>query len=1034
MPIAHKLKLRLFLEGVEVPVIAAQVQMTPNSPGMASIQIPPLAPATKFLPRTLVHLYFLDYYDVGNPLMVTQRGIVDEKTKDPSAFERSLDANSDGILDEFSDRTRADAQAQQYKLLFGGEIVGFSWTKSESQRSVVLQCQDFSNYWDYAYQFKNTDVFGPGYKALFSGGATNLFTDFLEGTSETISRILNTPSVQYPALKGLLGGIVHLLEAIGGSYYQGKKFSGQNVFFSLAELRLKLTQMITAYPDDPTSKNLFNSGGFDSLVQRELGNLGSQISFRQIINSLQSKIFHETFPQSCPKYVPGTGGTVSGFMRAKVRDDPNNSFIAVTADQLVVSIEDVRASLGTPSTVADPASGQTQKTTKDALLKRIGEMRKLMGQTAQKIRAKKVEAALSFYTAAQTAMGFVETKVRSKWQAGAQESVITDINVHIDEALRNMKVAQELELNVTPKKEANPARLNQQIFRPDVWFSSPPRCNVLFPDHYMTLNYNRQFMAEPTRLMLKTNDQFFGEDELFDSFYFAPKAFGVKTQKFLGFATDILEHELFTGILPKFEKMGELNIFAARSGTLAKDKTLAKVGLAQRSANFLYFKYRFAAREMQVRARFNPYLACGFPGLIVDKYIDLSTIQTFLDLAAKAGASQNSVDFARGGGGTHFLGNFTSITHAVSQDSGGETNIVTSYPRQHDESIEFLGATEAAQTVRKRYETDALRSTDVAALYPPKPGSLGPNFGLIMKVTDVSDIYRAVTENIDETTVLDVTSDLPLYRGVRSTTNQQSVLKVAIGVDRAAKDYGAEVVELVSGQRERIVRFKAFRIEEEVPRYRREVVDLPAEEYIRPGWYGDIWHPAKISQAYEHFFGTGSITDPQNIVDPRGANTSVRHDEIDQALADAANAQGADDPVADAPAIMVLDADASIQQAVEFLVLTYSYIKQSQNVDVDEFIRSYTWRPIASMLDMFGTSDLEYNEDGTTVLQGIEGIHSRAFGPYDNLFGLVTPDIESIVGISRGSTVAQRVDTRLRKQDAVKFYVEVLSFARAILG
>ena len=56
------LKLRLFLEGVEVPIISATIQSAPNSPMSASIQIPPLSEGTRFLPRTTVHVFFLDFY------------------------------------------------------------------------------------------------------------------------------------------------------------------------------------------------------------------------------------------------------------------------------------------------------------------------------------------------------------------------------------------------------------------------------------------------------------------------------------------------------------------------------------------------------------------------------------------------------------------------------------------------------------------------------------------------------------------------------------------------------------------------------------------------------------------------------------------------------------------------------------------------------------------------------------------------------------------------------------------------------------
>src|SRR5690606_34210146 len=83
-----------------------------------------------------------------------------------------------------------DTDNSRYKLLFGGEVVGIQWTKNSAQRSLVLQCMDWSNYWDYAYQWGNTGIFGPGIKAVFSGGATNLFTDFLASKGSVIAHIV----------------------------------------------------------------------------------------------------------------------------------------------------------------------------------------------------------------------------------------------------------------------------------------------------------------------------------------------------------------------------------------------------------------------------------------------------------------------------------------------------------------------------------------------------------------------------------------------------------------------------------------------------------------------------------------------------------------------------------------------------------------------------------------------------------------------------------------------------------------------------
>jgi hypothetical protein len=206
----------------------------------------------------------------------------------------------------------------------------------------------------------------------------------------------------------------------------------------------------------------------------------------------------------------------------------------------------------------------------------------------------------------------------------------------------------------------------------------------------------------------------------------------------------------------------------------------------------------------------------------------------------------------------------------------------------------------------------------------------------------------------------------------------------------------------------------------------------PAEELIRPGWYGQIWSPGQIGKVYQDFFDIGAITDPQEVA-VHGAATGTTSEAMEDATAEQDRATDAEDPRNAAPILQALEEGSSIQEAVEFLQLTYSHIKQA-GMDVDEFIRAYTWRPIATMLDMFGTDDLEFTESGENVINGIEGFHSRAFGEYENLFALATPEIETILGIKRGSTAAQKVDTRLRKYRAVQAYATALRFSRAILG
>lgn len=1013
-----RLKLRCFLEGIEVPIIAAQVQCESNSPAVASIQLPPMAEGTRLMPRTLVHLYFLDFYESASPL-ISLRGAGEgqKNTNNPSVYEQKLTEGVD-VDDELRN--------ERYKLLFCGEVVGFQWTKSSTNRALVLQCQDLSNYWDYAQQWENTDLFGPGYKAMFSGSATNMFTDFLSSKDEDIVKALLTPSAQYPALKGLLGGIIHLLEKIGGSYYGEKKFSGQNIFYSLAELRLKTTQMITAYDKDDTANKLLNAQGYESLWGRVLGNLGEQVSFRQAINALMGVIFHETYPIPTPRFVPGSSGTTSGVKRTRMRGNPKYGYIPAGADLISTGITAVRVGV----------SESVPSTDRNSLRKKIEAERKTLNELRTKANKDKLTDAAGIFATTSTLLGKALTKF-AVWKPGTPQSKQQqELVTVLEEAATTLQRAARLEKVESSPKTAIPARLNSHIFRPDVWFTAPPRCNVIFPDHYNSMSYARNFMQEPTRLLLKTNDAFFGEDELFDNFYFAPKAVTTKGEKRTLQALlqgELLDHELFTGILPVFEKMSETNIFAVRSGSI--DGKLPKVGLAQRTCNFLYFKYRFAARQMQVVSRFNPYLVPGFPGLIIDKYVDVERLENYNDLIER-------VTTAKGKGGrpeirnqlgAHFLANFAGLTHSLDQKAGGTTAVSCTYARDYNESVEFLGAIEKDQAVQKKMG-DAQRKTDVASLSPPALGSLGPNYGIVVNVEDVTEAYNSADDD-GET--------LPLYRGSRRAGANEFKERVPVGRAKRAKEFGPEVEKLVTSPFQ-VIEFRAFRITEEVPRFRKEAVDMPAEEYIRPGWYGDAWNTQNVGKVYDDFFKIGSITDETQIADPNGASTGSPLAAGTDGLGSAfglAGASGFEDDKTEptptdqdhAPAILTLSNKASIADAVAFLVTTYSYVRQA-GLDADEFIRAYTWRPIATLPDMFGSSDLEMSADGLQVIKGIEGFHSRAFGPYEDLFGLVPPEIEDIINIGVANKVRKTNDTRKRKYEAVQAYVAALQFSRAIVG
>jgi hypothetical protein len=272
---------------------------------------------------------------------------------------------------------------------------------------------------------------------------------------------------------------------------------------------------------------------------------------------------------------------------------------------------------------------------------------------------------------------------------------------------------------------------------------------------------------------------------------------------------------------------------------------------------------------------------------------------------------------------------------------------------------------------------------------------------------------------------------VPLFITGRKTGKTKEV-RVPVAKLLNYNELTEEAKELVSVGADLVV-FRAYSIDEKIPRYQRQTKEQPMERLVHPGWYDEIWSTAKIGKVYEDFFGIGSISDPQIVTDPFSQLGRVGSESAESASEDKETSGSEDDPSRDAPAVVGLEEGASIQAAVDFLLLTYSYIKQN-GLDVDEFIRGYTWRPIASMVDMFGTTDLEFSSDGERVLNGKEGFHSRAFGPYDNLFGLVTPEVEDILGIKRGDVTAQKGDVRKARREMVLKYISALQFSRGILG
>jgi len=1181
MTIAQKLHLRLFLEGIEVPVISAVVQSQPSTAAACTIQIPANDYALLLKPRTLVHLFFYDFY---NGVPAADRAWV---AGDSIAVEnRDRDPDLEGIIppeqlsssrESSEAQTATDLENQNYRLLFGGELVGINMDKTPMSRGITLQCLDWSLYWDYAFQYQVSgfSLGGGGIQAAFTGASTTLFNSFLEGNADIITGLMMTPPRNYPRLQGtLLGAIVHIIEAIGGVNFGTRSIRGVNDFFSIAELRLKLTQMVGANPfEQDNERRLMSANGFGSLFRRSLSGLGKQVSIRAVLNALQKYIFHEVVPVTSPRFVPALVDP----NRPQFETSPiggNAAYepilrVATQMKQRALSMKERQEASTDPDTASELSRRNGGLETE---LTRLATLSSRTSGVARRLALRedsRFVGSMEIHT--------IFAVVTTKWQRIKQQTRRAQRDVRTNtffppttnEGQQVITLCQQIADSMTEVLEAQvrrrvisgnrqpdpPARLLQQLYRPDVWMVAPPRCNVLFPELYSAFSYGRSFMDEITRLMLRTHSAFFGSDILFDGFYMAPsRLMGARSNTRITrgragveppdladapawFIRDLMDHELYTGIIPKFERMSDLNLHALRGGSIELNPgdggPGVRVGYAQLATNHLFFRYRYASRQLTMNGKFNPFFALGFPALIIDKY--KARPANSADAEIEREIAERLANRAQEGEGvainpnltaeererqrdmetdridtlvaeltaevpnTHYLGTPATLSHSVSAETGGSTSVQMQYARTTDERTEFLGDDQVAPARYRRVRNIEVRTT-VAMLREPSVGSRGPRGGKVTEVEDVTSEFerdhpvRAVRgrRSTSATGQQRYTSDarLPLFvpegrSGRRYGTRvligtavpASSVPEVAALVGSVGDTLSGSVTSTGTGNAgdrarltESSVTFHAYRIKEQLGAYRRATVDLAAEDLTFPPWYGEHYRSQNIGALYSYFFGTGSIVDPTTILDPRGNSTRARPENEDDAPTkmtlpespespevtggqnEITGPAGTPEEVANPNALSEVTPRGTLEEAVSALVDAYSLVRQNK-FDVNDFLKSYTWRPIASMVDMFGTANLEIDDDGE-VVRGTEGFHSRAFGDFDDLrqltrtvdgdrvatiLGMTTVDADEADGAGadraqRDTARAARMDTRKEKRLHVFKYLQAVLATRGILG
>jgi hypothetical protein len=273
--IGSRIHLRLFIDGVELPVTAVGCSFSEGQGAQCTATIIPIDEMHDIRPRGLVTIFYLD--SKADDVKIQSRPAESETLEDPGTPTASID---------------------EYKLLFMGEMVGISYQKTPSGRAANINCMDLMSYLD------SIKMYGANYSSGGIEQIENAFQGARLGRSRSTTatgkdlktNLVNWISEQKTEVDGeekenIVIGIHRALREIF--------FSG-NYFYSKAFNRLRLNDQLVGLPDDKSSINLFDLKYFKKFYDATLARQGALVSARDIVNTLLAPIMYNMVTVPCP--------------------------------------------------------------------------------------------------------------------------------------------------------------------------------------------------------------------------------------------------------------------------------------------------------------------------------------------------------------------------------------------------------------------------------------------------------------------------------------------------------------------------------------------------------------------------------------------------------------------------------------------------------------------------------------------------------------------------------------------------------------
>jgi hypothetical protein len=1035
---AEPLGLRLFLEGIEVPVISASIQIQPKVAATAAIQIVPTNASLELLPRTMVHLFFLDR--VTDDDADKARKEVSERTA-----ERNLREFQNAKKPSLNRYTISD---ENYRLAFCGEAIGFNYTKNAAgTRSMVLQCMDLSSYWDTCYQwFADYSVHGNAFTDrmhVFVQAGSGLFDNITKGHQWVLAELIRSrpKSPAYRNARGLLGGMINIMEAVGGvrNYVRGV-----NDFFTIAELRYKLMSMLGAVEGDKTAGRLYNAKAFRHWLLNGMTSMGNLVSFRQIINHVGRWVFHDVYPNPAAYYTDGerreTTVTVSGVANSKARE------LLKTAHQQLLKAQAgfASASLAEQSpmvfgatrgelTIGQIGATGYQADFDGAIQAMIDAMRNLE-QAAEQLGASKQAARIRTAVSRlkpemQKFIGPARTKVLSLAEFRSISSTLnllaTEIATLIGRLIRARKKTKEYWTG---------EHLFNQLLIPETYWMPPPRCNVLFPDQYTEFSFNRNFAREVSRLSCGSGLGWLAGkgpgSKILSSYYFAPNTKDSQGKSLYNVlhkgARTLLPHETHSGIIPKMEWVSDGHRWGVKA---AKASDLeGRIGYVQRIANFQFFYHRWSARTINVSGPFNPRLVLGFPALIIDK-------------SAPSPSAMEEIEKALGKPvlPTQFLGKVMNITHNINQQGGVTVAALTQARTHRGTDDEFLGTLQYGIRNKDKFDTNTVTTTIFPKKLAEDPKYEKANRKKYIKILQAvskvlsrqksvmtrAELLEAGVSEAELATMTPMsTADQVIkdydgkayddaYYLTPERLKDKSRYQLTMSKSLAGENIGGVGVIRHVGLSETAVVLNATQLASigvktgitasgELSGLAQDLIEVEASSARKPTFF---YFPERIEVIFTEVKRVPNETELtktyriEDILRPGWYDDAWFNENIGDQVYQKLLGCGS---VVDDQAVWDLIKDTeqykayapsrppdqvlSVAEAVDGLSMHYALLKE-EGRNVHEFIRTYSHRPIATLTQILGSPDFDPDRDlGSNLVgppQGIEGFHTRAFGDYN---------------------------------------------------